>query len=60
MRAEDLSIDWNIILEQNLKEIWWEGVGWSNLAKDGDKRKALANAVVYLWLQQNVGKFVAS
>jgi hypothetical protein len=47
-------------IRTELKEIWWEGVGWSNLAKDGDKRKALENDVVYHWLQQNVGKFVAS
>jgi len=43
-----------------LLEVWWEGVGWSNLAEDGDEQKALENTVVYYRLQQNVGKFVAS
>jgi hypothetical protein len=34
----------------DLREIGWDGVNWIGLAQDTDKWRALANAVMNLWV----------
>lgn len=36
----------------------WEDVDWINVAEDRDKCLALVNAVVNIWVTQNVGNLL--
>jgi hypothetical protein len=42
----------------DLKEIGWDGMDWIDLAKDGNKWRALVNTVMNLRAPYNVGKFL--
>jgi hypothetical protein len=35
-------------------------MGWIDLVEHGDKRRALVNRVMNLWVPKNVGKFLSS
>jgi hypothetical protein len=48
--SEDRDIDGRIILEWNLKEIWWVGVDWMHLVQDRDQWRVLVNMVMNLWV----------
>jgi hypothetical protein len=41
---------WADNIKMDLLEIGWGGVDWIGLAQDRDKRRALVNAVVNLWV----------
>jgi hypothetical protein len=48
----------NIIME--LREMWWGGVDWINLAQERDQLRVLLNTVMKLRVPQNVCKFLSS
>ena len=45
---------WEDNIKTGLKEIGWEGVDWIKLAQDRDKRRAVVNVTVIIWVVQNV------
>jgi hypothetical protein len=47
---------WVDTIKMDLSEIGWGGVGWIGQAQDGDKWRALANAVMNLQVAYDVGK----
>jgi hypothetical protein len=40
----------------DLGEVGWSDVDWIGLAKDRNRRRALVNSVLNLWVPRNVGK----
>jgi hypothetical protein len=40
----------------DLLELGWDDVDWIGLAQDRDKRRALVNSVLNLWVPYNAGK----
>ena len=48
----------NIKLE--LREVGQSGMGWIDVAQDGDRWRAALNAVMNLWVKQNEGNFLSS
>jgi hypothetical protein len=45
---KDLCIDGRLIIRYILKEICWEGMDWTDLAKDRDKWWSVLNVVIGL------------
>ena len=41
----ELGIDWRVNTEMDIQELEWGDMDWIDLAQDGDKYQALANAV---------------
>jgi hypothetical protein len=39
---------WADNIKINLREIGWHGMGWIDLARDGDQRRALVNMIMNL------------
>jgi hypothetical protein len=39
---------WEDNIRMDLKEIWWEGVDWIQLAQDRDQWRAVVNTVMIL------------
>lgn len=46
-----------ITLIWNLRETWWEGVEWVNLAQNRDNLRAVVHTVMKVWIPQNAGVF---
>jgi hypothetical protein len=46
------SDDWKDNIQTDLKEMGWEGVNWINLAEKRDKRKAVVNTAMKIWLPE--------
>jgi hypothetical protein len=44
----------------DLTDVGWDGMDWTDLAQDRDRRMTLVNAVMNLQVSQNVGKFLSS
>jgi hypothetical protein len=44
----------------DLTEIGWGGMDWVHLVQDRDQWRALANTVMNLRVEWNVGKFLSS
>jgi hypothetical protein len=44
----------------DLQEARWGGMDWIDLAEDRDRWWVLVNAVMNLWVPQNVGNFLTS
>jgi hypothetical protein len=42
-------------IKKDLEETGWGGVDWIDLAQDRDKWRELVNAVMNVWIPQNVG-----
>jgi hypothetical protein len=41
---------WMDNVKMNLREIGWGGMGWTDLAQDRDRWRALVNMVMNLWV----------
>jgi hypothetical protein len=41
---------WVDNIKKELTEIGWDGVDWINLTQDRDRRRALVNTVMNLWV----------
>jgi hypothetical protein len=41
---------WVDNIKIDLKEIWWDGVDWIDLAQDRDQWRALVNTVMNFWV----------
>jgi hypothetical protein len=50
---------WVDNIKMDFGEIIWDGVDWIGLAQDRNKWRALANAVMNLWVTQNAGKLLS-
>jgi hypothetical protein len=37
-------------IKVGLEEMRWGGMDWSDVAQDGDRRRAVVNAVMNLWV----------
>jgi hypothetical protein len=49
---------WRVTVKWILKEIRWKSVEWINLLQDKDMRQVFINALINLWVTQNVGNFL--
>jgi hypothetical protein len=47
---------WVYNIKMDFGEMGWRGIDWIGLAQDRDKWRALANAVLSLWVPQNAGR----
>jgi hypothetical protein len=56
---EELGVDGITILRWPFRK-WCRGMNWTELAHDGDRWKALMNAVMNLRFQYNAGDFLIS
>ena len=45
--------------EDNIRMVW-RGMGWIDLDQDRDRWRAVVNAVMNLWVSQNVGNILTS
>jgi hypothetical protein len=50
---------WEDSIGMDLKKMAWEGVDWVDLAQGRDRRWAVVNAAVNLWLPQLAGNFLS-
>jgi hypothetical protein len=41
---------WEDDIKMNLEEMRWGGMDWTDLAQDTERRRALVNAVMNLWV----------
>ena len=51
---------WEDNIKVDLQEVGCGGIEWIELAQDRDRCQALVNAVMNLWVPQNVGNFLTS
>ena len=51
---------WEENIMMNLQEVGYEGMDWIDRAQDRDRWQALVNAVMNLWVPQNVGNFLTT
>jgi hypothetical protein len=49
---------WEDNIKMDLQEVGWRGMDWIALAQGRDKWRALANAILNVWVQSNVGEFL--
>ena len=56
---EETDVDGTIKLKWIFKKLY-EGVEWTNLAQDRDKRPVLVNTVMILRVEYNAGNFLSS
>jgi hypothetical protein len=41
---------WEDYIKMDLQEVGWGGMDWIDMAQDRDRRRALVNAVMNLWV----------
>ena len=58
-QLEDLSLDGDNI-KLDVQEVGCGGMDWIELARGGDRRRALVNAVMNIRVPLNVGNFLSS
>jgi hypothetical protein len=51
---------WKYNIKMKLHEVGCGGIDWIQLAQDRDRRRALVDAVMNLWVPYNVGKLLSS
>jgi hypothetical protein len=51
---------WEDNIKIDLQEMGCGGMNWFGLVQDRDRCRALVNAVMNLWIKQNVGNFLTS
>jgi hypothetical protein len=51
---------WEDNIKMPFREIEWGGMDWTDLAQDGDQRRALVNMVMNFWVPYKVGIFLSS
>jgi hypothetical protein len=51
---------WEDNIKTYLREVGWVGLNWIELAQDGDRWRALVNAVMNLRVPYNAGNFLTS
>jgi hypothetical protein len=51
---------WEGNIRMDLQKVECEGTEWTELAQDRDMLRTLENAVMNLWVPQNVGNFLTS
>jgi hypothetical protein len=44
--SENLVADANVNIKKNIKDIQWEGVNWTDLARDRNSRQAVVKTVM--------------
>ena len=49
---------WEDSIKMDLQEVGWGTMDWIDLAQDRDRWRELGNAVVYLRVLENAGKFL--
>jgi hypothetical protein len=50
---------WVDNIKIDIREIWWDGVVWIDLAQDRDHWRALVNTVMNIRVPYNAGKFLS-
>jgi hypothetical protein len=51
---------WEDNIKTDLQEVVFGNMGWIKLAQDRDRWWALVNAVMNLWVPENMGNFLTS
>jgi len=51
---------WEDNIKTDLQEVGFGGMDWIKLAQDRDRWWALVNAVMNLWVPENMGNFLTS
>jgi hypothetical protein len=41
---------WEDNIKRNLQEVEWNGLEWIDLSQDRDRRRAVVNAIMKLWV----------
>jgi hypothetical protein len=57
---ERLRSRWEDNINMDLQEVGCGGMDWIDVAQDRDKWRAVANAIMNLWVPQNAGNFLTS
>jgi hypothetical protein len=50
---------WADNIRMDLREVWWEGVNWMDLAQDRDQWRAVVNTVMNLLVPLKACNFLA-
>jgi hypothetical protein len=53
-------VDGSDNIKMDLREVWWRGVDWVDLAKSRNRWRAFVNAVMNRLVPQNAGNFLNS